>query len=59
MMQEQHSTERLDYTSSRQQQEQTHYTPRPRSHIVMAWILVGVVVFAFLGTCYWLAFGKF
>ena len=50
-MRNEHSTER--------QEEKPHYTPRPKSHIVMAWILVGVVLFAFLGTCYWLMFGKF
>lgn len=58
-MREEHSTERLEYTSGQQQQEETHYTPRPKSHIVMAWALTAVVIFAFLGTCYWLMFGKF
>ena len=58
-MRNEHSTERLDYTSAQQQEEKPHYTPRPKSHIVMAWILVGVVLFAFLGTCYWQIFGKF
>ena len=60
-MREEHSTERLDYTSGQkqQQEEKPRYTPRPKSHILMAWVLVVVVVFAFLGTCYWLMFGKF
>ena len=58
-MREEHSTERLEYTSGQQQQEEQHYTPRPKFHIVMAWVLVAVVIFAFLGTCYWLMFGKF
>ena len=51
-MRNEHSTERLDYTSAQQQEEKPHYTPRPKFHRVMAWILAGVVLFAFLGTCY-------
>ena len=35
-MRNEHSTERLDYTSAQQQEEKPHYTPRPKSHIVMA-----------------------
>ena len=59
-MHDEHSTERLDYTSAqRQQKEETHYTPRPKFHIVLAWVLAAVVLFAFLGTCYWMIFGKF
>lgn len=60
-MREEHSTERLEHLSGQkiQQQEPSRYTPRPKSHIIMAWVLVAVVIFAFLGTCYWLMFGKF
>ena len=42
-MRNEHSTERLDYTSAQQQEEKPHYTPRPKFHRVMAWILAGVV----------------
>ena len=58
-MRNEHSTEQLDYTSAQQQEEKPHYTPRPKFHRVMAWILAGVVLFALLGPCYWLMFGKF
>ena len=36
-MRNEHSTERLDYTSAQQQEEKPHYTPRPKFHRVMAW----------------------
>ena len=36
--------------------EKQEYTPRPKSQIILAWILAAVVIFAFLGTCYWMAF---
>lgn len=54
------NTDELEHFSANElTQESGHYTPRPKFHIVLAWILVFVVIFAFLGTCYWLAFGKF
>ena len=34
--------------SAQQQEEKPHYTPRPKFHRVMAWILAGVVLFAFI-----------
>ena len=58
-MRNEHSTERLDYTSAQQQEEKPPDPPRPKFHRVMAGIVAGVVLFAFLGTCYWLMFGKF
>lgn len=57
-----HSTEALEhrsYAAQHGQDTQQKYTPRPKSQIVLAWILVAVVLFAFLGTCYWLMFGKY
>ena len=59
-----HTPEDLEYFSNEQQslrekQETERYYKRPVSHQIMAWILIVIVVAAFLGTCYWLAFGRF
>ena len=35
------------------------YTPRPKSHIILAWVLLAIVIFAIGGMCYWEMFGKF
>ena len=35
------------------------YTPRPKSQIVLAWVLLAIVIFAIGGMCYWQIFGKF
>lgn len=54
------TTEMLE-SESHEQQSPLHsegYTPRPKYQIVLAWILAIIVIFAFLGTCYWLAFFK-
>lgn len=32
------------------------YRPHTKAQRIVAWILAGIVLFAFLGTCYWLAF---
>jgi hypothetical protein len=57
---EERNRESLESESLRQQEkEQKHYTPRPKSQIVLAWILLGVVIFAILGMCYWEIFGRF
>ena len=34
-------------------------TPRPKSQIVLAWVLLAVVLFAIGGMCYWQMFGRF
>ncbi len=35
------------------------YTPRPFGHLLLAWVLIAVVLFAFGGVCYWMvAFGR-
>ena len=52
-----HSPEELDQFSREQvEQDKTEYTPRPLSQRIISWILIAIVLFAFLGTCYWLAF---
>ena len=44
------------YSAGQQKQEEKQeYTQRPIGHRIGAWILIAVVLFAFLGTCYWLA----
>ena len=60
-MNDNYSSERLDYQSGqRNEKEQKHtYTPRPKSQIVLAWVLIAIVVFGVLGMCYWEIFGKF
>ena len=57
-----HSTERLEYQSAHHadgEKPRGEYTPRPKSQIVLAWVLIAVVVFGILGMCYWQIFGKF
>lgn len=53
-----HTTENLDHFSASQTQEaeKQEYTERPLFHRIMSWVLIGIVLLAFLGTCYWLAF---
>ncbi len=56
-----HTPESLEHYSAEQQadKEKETYTQRPKSHVFIAWVLIGIVLFAFLGTCYWLAnYGK-
>ena len=55
-----HSSEELEHISAHQQEnEKQEYTPRPKWQLVLAWLCAGAVLAAFLGTCYWLAFGRF
>lgn len=53
-----HTPEDLEHFSVQQQEhaqeKQPSYTPRPRSQRILAWVLIAVVLFAFLGTCHWL-----
>lgn len=44
---------------ARAAEEKTPYTPRPKSHIILAWVLLAIVIFAIGGMCYWEMFGKF
>ena len=34
--------------------EKKPYVPRPKWQLALAWIAIGVVVFAFMGTIYWM-----
>ena len=56
-----HSTEQLEYQSGQrnEKERQGEYTPRPKHHIVLAWVLIAIVVLGVLGMCYWEIFGKF
>ena len=56
-----HSTERLEYQSGQrnEKERQGAYTPRPKHQIVLAWVLIAIVVLGVLGMCYWEIFGKF
>lgn len=51
-----HSSENLEHFSAEQQniEEKKPYTPRPKYQLVIAWVLIAIVLFAFLGTCYWM-----
>jgi len=52
-----HSKEELEHFSANQQpKEKQEYHERPIGHRILSWLLIAVVLFAFLGTCYWLAF---
>jgi len=56
------SPEELEYLSKEEERkaaEQEKYVERPISHRIMAWVMIAIVILAFLGTCYWLAFGRF
>ena len=58
-MERKFNTEELEHFSANEQlQDEHHYTPRPKYQVVLAWILAIIVIIAFLGTCYWLAFFK-
>jgi len=55
-----HNTEDLEHFSADQTEPKTEkYTKRPLGHVIMAWLMIAIVLFGFLGTCYWLAFGRF
>ena len=59
-MKPEHSTESLEYQSAHAEpEEKKTYTPRPKSQIVLAWVLLAVVLFAIGGMCYWQIFGRF
>ncbi len=60
-MKQEKTSEQLEYASAEAQrkEERQPYTPRPKSQIILAWVLIAVVVFAVLGMCYWQIFGKF
>ncbi|MGN0980965.1 MAG: hypothetical protein ACI4PT_11640 [Candidatus Avoscillospira sp.] len=50
-----HTPESLEhYSQENAPAEKQEYTPRPKSHIILAWIGIAIVLFAFFGTCYWM-----
>lgn len=51
-----HSPENLDHISSEHLnlQDEKKYTPRPIGQLIVAWVLIAIVLFAFIGTCYWM-----
>lgn len=52
-----HNTENLEhYSFSQDEKKESKYTERPLAHRLISWILIAVVLFGFIGTCYWLAF---
>ena len=52
-----HSPEELEHYSANEIPEQkTPVQPRPLWHRLLSWFLIAGVLFAFLGTFYWLAF---
>ena len=56
-----HSTEQLEYQSGQrnEKERQGEYTPRHKHQIVLACVLIAIVVLGVLGMCYWEIFGKF
>ena len=56
-----HSTEQLEYQSGQrnEKERQGEYTPRPKHQILLAGVLSAIVVLGVLGLCYWEIFGKF
>lgn len=51
-----YTPEELEHFSMENQgeEEKTPYTKRPLSHVILAWILIAIVLFAFFGSCYWM-----
>ena len=55
-----HSSDHLEQISAdNQPEEKEPYTPRPKLQLVVAGVLIAIVLFAFIGMCYWMAvYGK-
>ena len=55
-----HMPENLENFSQEQQpSDKERYSPRPKGHLILAWALIAVVLFGFLGMCYWMIhFGR-
>ena len=54
-MNDERTTESLEGARERYdaaREEETRYTPRPRLHVVMAWVLLAIVVLGVLNICY-------
>jgi hypothetical protein len=55
-----HNTDELEHISANHTENETEkYEKRPLHHVILAWVMITIVLFGFLGTCYWLAFGRF
>ena len=55
-----HNTDELEHISANHtENEMEKYEKRPLHHVILAWVMIAIVLFGFLGTCYWLAFGRF
>lgn len=51
------NSENITHIAQNQMEEKKDkYTPRPKGHLILAWILIAIVLFAFIGMCYWMAF---
>ena len=50
------TTEELEHISRLQEQKdsQEHYTERPKSHRILAWICAGLVALGLILMCYWM-----
>ena len=57
-MERDRSSEQLEYNSAKAQQpeQKQPYTPRPKSQIILAWVLIAIMVIAVLNICYWQIF---
>ena len=56
-----HTPENLEHFSDGQNKRETKekFVPRPKRQLIGAWILIAIVIFAFLGMCYWMvAYGR-
>ena len=52
-----HTPEELEYFSSNQKpEEKQELHERPVKQRLISWVLIILVLFGFIGTCYWLAF---
>jgi len=52
-----YTSENLEQTNELDErvQEKTQCVERPLFHRILSWVLIAVVLFAFLGTCHFLA----
>jgi len=48
-------TESFEELSKAEEKREQPCVERPLFHRILAWLLVAVVLFGFLGTCHWLA----
>lgn len=46
--------ERLPDQPRQEEAPKEPYRPRPLRQLILAWVLIAIVLFGFLGTCYWM-----